>query len=205
MCLTLLWLERNQEALEYTETLDPKEDAISYSENRFAIDLTLRRYKECHRHVDQLLLHTPWQHEWHEWATLLQILMHNYEEALKYATEDHSHQLRRTTIRQHLKRFQLNAILVMSDTFPTPQARRKIYHEWKELEQALNPVVSTQEQLLFKAQTDCLNMNFEPARHTLNQLGNIDPSLSVQTLLYGWSVCWLAAFCQTCTRIYPCT
>ena len=89
MCLTLLWLERNQEALEYTETLDPKENAISYSENRFAIDLTLRRYKECHQHIDQLLLHTPWQHQWHEWATLLQILMHNYEEALKYATEDH--------------------------------------------------------------------------------------------------------------------
>ena len=78
-----------------------------------------------------------------------------------------------------------------------PQARRRIFHEWKELEQALNPVVSTsKEQLLFKAQTDCLNMNFEPARHTLNQLGNIDPFLSVQTLLYGWSVCWLLQLYQ---------
>ena len=103
---------------------------MSYHET-LAIDLSLNRYKECHKHVDKLLSIIPWQHTWHEWGTLLQILMQNYTEALKYATEDHSHQLRRASIRQHLKRFQLHAILVMSSTFPNPQSRRKFFKNGK--------------------------------------------------------------------------
>ncbi len=190
---SMLWMEKNQDALNYTESLDKSEHASSYHENLFAINLVSHHYKECHKHIDRLLSIIPWQHQWHEWATFLQILMHNYDAALKYATEDHSHQLRRTSIRQHLKRFELHAILVMSHTFPTSKDRQSLYLEWKELEKALINVVSPQEQLLFKAQALCLNMEFEEARQVLNGLGNIDSNFPVHTLLYGWSICWLSA------------
>ena len=81
----------------------------------------------------------------------------------------------------------------MSNTFPNQQARRRLYLEWKEIEQALVNTVSPQEQLLFQAQTHCLNMQFEEARDILNGLGAVPANLPLHTLLYGWSICWLTA------------
>ena len=93
--------EQAQNAMKHVESIDKNDNPISYYETLFAVDLTFSRYKECHKHIDKLLSIIPWQHTWHEWGTLLQILVQNYSEALKYATEDHSHQLRRVSIRQH--------------------------------------------------------------------------------------------------------